>query len=126
MADDLLPDDVRDFIMAHIDTIAQLEAMMLLRSQPSDAWDIVKIARRLYVSEPEVSHALARLIDIGVVRMAEGTFTYEPSAELRPLVEQVATTYTRHLIPVTNLIHSKPRPSRIHQFADAFKFRRDR
>jgi hypothetical protein len=126
MADDLLPGDVRDFIVAHIDTIAQLEAMMLLRSQPSDGWDIVKIARRLYVSEPEVSHALGGLIDAGIVSPQDGTFVYNPSPELRPLAERVAMTYTQHLIPVTNLIHSKPKPSRIHQFADAFKFRRDR
>jgi len=126
MADDLLPGDVREFITAHIDTIAQLEAMMLLRSQPSDGWDIVKIARRLYVSEPEVSHALGRLIDVGVVTAQSGTFVYDPAPTLRPLVERVALTYTRHLIPVTNLIHAKPRPSRIHQFADAFRFRRDR
>ena len=126
MADDLLPDDVRDFIMAHIDTVAQLEAMMLLRSQPSDAWDTVTVARRLYISEPEVSHALGRLIDIAIVKPANGTFLYDPAPDLRPLVERVAATYTRHLIPVTNLIHSKPRPSRIHEFADAFKFRRDR
>lgn len=126
MADDLLPGDVRDFIVVHIDTIAQLEAMMLLRSHPSDEWDIVKIARRLYVSEPEVSHALGRLIDVGIVTPQNGTFVYSPSPNLRPLVERVATTYTRHLIPVTSLIHSKPKPSRVHQFADAFKFRRDR
>jgi hypothetical protein len=124
MADDPVPDDVRDYILKHIDSIAQLEALLLLRAHPTEPWDLLKIARRLYVSEPEVSDALSRLIGGGVVSFEDGTFVYRPAPEVRELIERVAVTYTRHLIPVTNLIHSQP--SRIHQFADAFKFRRDR
>jgi hypothetical protein len=124
MADDPVPDDVRDYILNHIDSIAQLEAMLLLRAHPTESWDLLKIARRLYVSEPEVSDALGRLIGSGVVSFEDNTFAYRPAPEVRELIERVAATYTRHLIPVTNLIHSQP--SRIHQFADAFKFRRDR
>jgi hypothetical protein len=124
MADEPVPDAVRDYILNHVDSIAQLEALMLLRAQPGESWDVVKMARRLYISEPEVSDALGRLVNDGVVRFEEGTFSYSPAPEMHDLIERVAATYRRHLIPVTNLIHSKP--SRIHQFADAFKFRRDR
>jgi hypothetical protein len=35
----------------------------------------------------------------------------------------VAALYAANLIPVTNLIHAKP--SRIREFADAFKLRKD-
>jgi hypothetical protein len=124
MVDDPIPEDVRDYIARHVDSIAQLEALMLLRSKPDESWDLNKIARRLYVSEPEVSHALGFLTDARVVSFRDGAFVYDPAPEVRDMIERLAATYTRHLIPVTNLIHSKP--SRIHQFADAFKFRRDR
>jgi hypothetical protein len=40
------------------------------------------------------------------------------------MIARLADVYARHLIPVTNLIHSKPR--RIREFADAFKLRKDR
>jgi DNA-binding GntR family transcriptional regulator len=124
MADEPFPDDVRDYILNHIDSIAQLEALLLLRAHPDESWDVVKMARRLYVSEPEVSDALGRLVSNGIVSFEEDSFAYQPSPEMRDLIERVTATYRRHLIAVTNLIHSKP--SRIHQFADAFKFRRDR
>ena len=39
------------------------------------------------------------------------------------MVELLAEHYKRHLIPITNLIHAKPR--RIRQFADAFKLKKD-
>jgi len=32
MSDVILPDDVRDFILGHIDSVAQLEALLLLRN----------------------------------------------------------------------------------------------
>ena len=124
MADEPVAGDVRDYILNHIDSIVQLEALMLLRAHPGEPWDVAKMARRLYVYEPEVSDAVGRLVSDGVVSLNEGAFSYRPAPEALDLLERVAATYRRHLIAVTNLIHSKP--SRISQFADAFKFRRDR
>jgi hypothetical protein len=124
MADDPVPDDVRDYILNHIDSIVQLEALMLLRAHSAERWDVAKMARRLYVSEPDVSDAVGRLVSDGVVHFEQNTFTYRPAPDIQSLIDRVAATYRRHLIPLTNLIHTKP--SRISQFADAFKFRRDR
>jgi hypothetical protein len=87
MADEPIPDDLREFILGHIDSIAQLEALLLLRRNPGTTWNASSVAQRLYVSEGEA-------------------------------------TDSRHLIPITNMIHGKPR--RIREFSDAFKFRRDR
>jgi hypothetical protein len=36
----------------------------------------------------------------------------------------LADVYARYLVPVTNLIHAKPK-SRVQEFADAFKLRKD-
>lgn len=124
MADDPIPEDVREYVLNHVDSIAQLEALLLLRAQPGEAWDLVKMARRLYISEPEVSEAVALLVNSGLVIVDQGHFSYRPAPGIGDLIERVLATYRRHLIPVTNLIHSKP--PRIRQFADAFRFRRDR
>lgn len=124
MVDDPIPGDVRDYILNHIESIAQMEALLLLRAEPDGDWDVDNIARRIYVSEPEVSEALAGLIQAGVVSFEDNLFRYNPAPDLKDLIERVLNAYQRHLIPVTNLIHSKPR--RIQQFADAFRFRKDR
>jgi hypothetical protein len=40
------------------------------------------------------------------------------------MIDHVAEVYDRYLIPVTHLIHAKPR-TRVHAFADAFRLRKD-
>jgi hypothetical protein len=124
MVDELIPADVRDFILRHIDSVAQWEALLLLRANPDEAWDVGKIARRLYTDDKQIAGLLAQLCQDGLVTVSNGHFRYEcASPEQRGTVDRLAAIYSRHLIAVTNMIHGKPR--RIRQFADAFKFRKD-
>ena len=123
MADDVIPDDVRDFILRHIDSIAQLEALLLLRANSSERWDAARIAARLYVGEDESRDMLMQLCANGLLSCKDDIFQYDCAPDLQPTVERLADVYRRHLIPVTNLIHTKPR--RIREFANAFKFRKD-
>jgi hypothetical protein len=52
-------------------------------------------------------------------------YRYHPSSdELRQMIDQVAETYAKNLVEVTNIIHSKT-GKRAQQFADAFKWRKD-
>jgi hypothetical protein len=125
MADEVIPDDLGNFILRHIDSVAQLEALLLLRAHADEGWDTKQTATRLYASEHEVSEALAQLCSDGLLDCSEGIYRYRGgTAEQRAMVDRLADTYSRHLIPVTNMIHAKPR--RIREFANAFRFRRDR
>jgi hypothetical protein len=125
MAEELIPDDVREFIIRHLDSVAQLEALLLLRAQPQERWDIGRIAKRLYTGEQEIAELLSALCADGLLSVNDGIYRYDcATPEQRSTLDRLANIYSRHLIPVTNLIHSKPR--RIRQFADAFKFRKDR
>lgn len=123
MSDEPVPDDVRDLILRHIDSVAQLEALLLLRAQPANAWTAASTASRLYAPEGEIVHALARLCADGFLVREQEMYRYECSVEKRERVDRLAEAYSRHLIPVTNLIHAKPR--NIRRFSDAFKFRTD-
>jgi hypothetical protein len=124
VTDDLIPSDVRDFIFRYIDSVAQLEALLLLRNNPTETWDAAKIAKRLYSGERETKASLSQLCQNGLLTMADGIYRYEfESPERADMVDRLIVVYTRHLIPVTNIIHGKPR--RIRQFADAFKFRKE-
>ena len=124
MADEIVASDIREFILANIDSIAQLEALLLLRNSPNELWDCAKAARRLYITERECHEALARLFAAGLLSRSEGSYRYtDIGAEQATMVDRVADAYARHLIRVTNIIHQKPR--RIREFAEAFKFKKE-
>jgi AraC-like DNA-binding protein len=125
MAEETIPGDLRDFILRYIDSVGQLEALLLLRAHPNMDWDVKQTAARLYASEVEVADILARLCGDGFLSCREEVYSYaRHSPERQDMLDRLAAAYSRHLIQVTNLIHAKPR--RIREFADAFKFRKDR
>jgi hypothetical protein len=125
MADEIIPDDLRDFILRYIDSIGQLEALLLLRTHADQAWDVQRAAARLYAGETEAAEFLARLCADGLLCCSDGLYRYGcQSPDQQTMVDRLAEAYARHLIPVTNLVHAKPR--RIREFADAFRFRKDR
>src|SRR5919106_4292601 len=121
MADEQIPEDVREFILRYINSIAQLEALLLLWREPEMAWDVADLAKRLYISEEETGEVLAQLSADGLINPSEGTYRFD-RADWQQVVARLDETYSKHLIPVTNIIHSKPR--RIREFADAFKLRK--
>jgi len=128
MGDDLLPDDVKAFLLHHIDSIAHLEALLLLRANTELTWSAETLAQRLYIPAQETAAILARLCADGFLA-AHGSapllYQYHcPSRDQAHMVDQVARLYTKYLIPVTHFIHAKPR-TRVQAFADAFKLRKD-
>jgi hypothetical protein len=123
MSEEPLPEEVRDLILRHIDSVAQLEALLFLRERPTERWDAGSVAKRLYAPAAEMAAALAGLSNDGLL-VREGEFYhYAPASDDQTKADTLAKAYARHLIPITNLIHSKPR--NIRAFSDAFKFRKD-
>jgi len=117
-----IPPDVRDFILRYIDSVAEMEALLLLRSTPAQVWSAEAAAARLYIAPDEALQILKRLADEGLLAQSEEGFRFAcRTPELEQKVDAAAGFYSANLIPVTNLIHSKPR--RIRQFADAFKLK---
>lgn len=125
MTDDPIPADLRDFILRFIDSVAHLEALLLLRANPQTAWEAATVAARLYTSADQAGEVLARLCSEHLLVCENGLYRYQgQSPEHIAMIDRLADSYAKQLIPITNLIHGKPR--RIRQFADAFKFRKDR
>jgi hypothetical protein len=125
MTDDPIPADLRDFILRYIDSVAHLEALLLLRANPEISWDVPTTARRLYTTEQQAGEVLDRLCADGLLQCENRIYRYQgQSAEHRTMTDRLADAHSRHLIPITNMIHAKPR--RIREFADAFKFRKGR
>lgn len=125
MSESPVPLDLQDFILRHIDSIAQIEALLLLRRNEEEVWDVTSTARRLYISEQSTEEILANLCNDGLLECEGGTYRYTArSPEIEQMVDRLAEAYKSNLIAVTNIIHSKPR--RIREFANAFKLRKDR
>lgn len=128
MADDLIPGDVAQFIVDKIDSVAELEGLLLFSRNPETVWNADALARRLYTDRQQTGAVLTHLFAQGFLAADENEppgYRYQPkSPQLAAMVERVAETYSNYLVPVTNLIHSKPQ-SKIQQFADAFKFRKE-
>ena len=124
MAQAEIPRQVRRFIARHIDSVGELEALLLLRSVPGEAWDVPHIMSRLYIDEAETTRILDRLCRSGFLVCTDRGYTYQCTTEdLQRAVDEVADFYARHLIPITNMIHAKSR--RIREFAEAFRFRKE-
>jgi Mn-dependent DtxR family transcriptional regulator len=128
MTGDTIPADLRRFILTSIASIPYLEAMLLLRSESEQVWNSVSLAKRLYLGESNAAELLSKLQHAGVVALVAdqpASYRYQPGSEmLGEMIDQLDSVYARHLVAVTQLIHSKA-DKHAQQFADAFKLRKD-
>jgi hypothetical protein len=122
---DQLPAGVKDFVLHHLESVAELEALLLLRTDPAPGWTIARLAQRLYIPEAAAGVVLHALHRRGLLSRDADDFRYDPTPEsLRIEVEALAEAYPRFLIPITHMIHAKPRAS-LREFADAFRLREE-
>lgn len=123
MSADEIPDDLRDFIFAQIESIAHLEALLLLKEKPAQEWTPEQATQRLYIPVDKAEQVLGSLAEKGFLVLGEQGYRFScRTRDLESMVCRLAQAYREKLIPVTNLIHSKP--NRIRAFADAFRLRR--
>jgi DNA-binding IclR family transcriptional regulator len=110
MVENPIDSDVRQFILTNIYSIAQFEGLLLLHANSAEKWGVTAVAKRLYISEEETSKLLASLCELGMVITSGDDplqYAYQPaSGDLARMADRLAEVYAKHLVPVTNLIHS--------------------
>lgn len=123
-----IPDDVVRFVLLGIPSVPYLEAMLLLRSETEQPWDVKRAAQRLYLAESVAQSLLDELNTKGIVEIVDRhrrLYRYHPNSnELVQAIDLLAKSYAENLIEVTNLIHSKTN-KKAQQFADAFLWKKD-
>jgi hypothetical protein len=128
MTSDIIPEEIKEFVSRHVDSVAHLEGLILLRNNHKTVWSVEALAKRLYIDERQTTEIVHRLYSDGFLIMKSTKplqYQYQPSSqELSNMVDRVADIYVKYLVPVTNLIHSKP-VSRVQEFADAFKLTKE-
>jgi hypothetical protein len=116
---------VRNFIITYIDSVPALAALLLMRRSPERRWPPISLAEELYMEPLRVASVLVDLAARGLCA-ADGDppqyFGMAATPELGVQIDRVADAYGKYLVAVTNLIHSKPRPS-VRGFSDAFRLR---
>lgn len=124
-----IPARVLQFLAERIDSVPQLEALLLLWENPQRQWSEEELAARIYVSRPvaaTILQALQRQQLATAEPASSGKYRYNPqwdtSGEIMP---EVAATYRRHLVPIATFIHSRASTA-VREFARAFDLKKDR
>lgn len=124
-----IPDDIRRFILLRIPSVPYLEALLLMRDNPAQAWNCHGLAQRLYLDGTTCDALLRQLHTAGIAAPASGmagSYRYAPETPpLAQMLDRLALLYARHLVDVTTLIHSKAN-KKAHVFADAFVWRKEK
>jgi DNA-binding transcriptional regulator LsrR (DeoR family) len=124
-----IPPHVLQFLAERIDSVPQLEALLLLWEDSQRLWSEDELAARLYVSRQVavmVLQSLQRqqLVTIELAPAAQYRYSaqWDPTGEIMP---EVAASYRRHLVPVATFIHSRASTA-VREFARAFTLKKDR
>ena len=123
-----IPQKVRRFLREHVNSLVQLEVLLLLQSRPENEWTVDEVNRELNFGIELVRKQLTDLHDRGLivlVQHADDRYRYDPeTTELAEAVTALAACYKERRVSITSFIYSSPLDD-VRQFADAFKIRKD-
>lgn len=118
-----LAEDVIRYIKDHIDSVPELETMILLYASFPKAWTAAEVAVRTYVDVPLAILVLRSLVGKNLLRSSGAAgFVFREDGADAALFERVASAYSANIVAITQLIHSKSSPA-LREFARAFRFK---
>ena len=127
-----VPAEVTNFLADHIESVLELELLLVLRADAARTWTATDLATQLKIDPVFAAAQLEKFYDRHLLSAEKGTdrpdaaYRYAPaSAELDAAVAAVAAAYASHRVTIIGLIFSKP-TSNLKTFADAFRIRKDK
>ncbi|MES3036386.1 MAG: hypothetical protein V4736_00645 [Bdellovibrionota bacterium] len=126
MSTDPLDDEIKSFILEKIDSVGQLEVLILLHKHPERKWTPLEVSNELRSNTGSAAAQMAELTKKGMINCETGPLygcSGQPLVN-SALIQKVITAYNERRVSVINLIYEKP-AERIKNFADAFKLKRD-
>jgi hypothetical protein len=116
------------FIVDEIDSVPQLEALLLFWNSRPKAWSCESMARALYVSRAVSEDILRHLAQRHLIAEVEGTdgeFAFNADThEKERLLALLDVIYRRELVRISNMIHSKASRA-VRDFANAFRLKKE-
>ena len=126
MSEEGVPEDVRRFLEEYIDSVVQLELLILLRE--GESWTVETVAKALRIEPGWTRDGLEKLSARGLVAVvgkAPATYRNGPrTAELEESIRRTIETYAKRRVSVVSFIYSRP-SNAIRSFAEAFRVRKD-
>lgn len=126
---DEIPPEVRAFIAGYLDSVVQLETLLMLHNAPDKAWAADEVARELRIDRAWAEGQLDGLCQQGLVACSESEgarqYRYAPAPAVRGAVDGLAKAYAERRVTVISLIFAKPADS-LRAFSDAFRLRKDK
>jgi hypothetical protein len=127
---------VRALIAEHIESVVDLESLLVFQREATGAWDAADLARELRIDEGFAARELLALARARFIVPAESTssppspssprYRYAPATPaLDEAVRQLALDYAARRVSVIELIYAKPAAGPLQSFADAFRIRKE-
>ena len=123
-----IPAHVLRFVAENIDTVPELETLLMMSQAPQRSWLVADVASRNYITEQSAALILSALQRRGLVAGEDSPprFRFNPvTDEIAALVAELARCYQTNLSRIATFIHSKPSAS-IKEFARAFDLKKER
>jgi hypothetical protein len=122
MAHSEIPNNVRQLIVRHIDSIQQVEILAFLREHPEREWTSAEICRSLHIAPESCGRWLELFAKARLVDATETGFKHSSSTSG---ADELVECYSRRRLAVIDSIYNKP-SSAIQSFSDAFRVRKER
>lgn len=128
MDKEALPPETVRLIRSHIESVGQLEILLLLHAARDTAFTPNEINESLRSNIDSVEQRLASLVNSELVVRLEGVpkrYQYGPSnPDQARAVDRLAQSYITHRVRVIELLYSPP--DRMQSFSDAFRIKKER
>lgn len=119
----MFPSSVSAFIFEYIDSVEQLEVLLLLQAEASRTWTKEDLSREMRSNPNSIAQRLQPLCHSGLVECIEGEYRYAPREPAQDAaVRDLALANKTHRHRVLELIFSPLKKARL--FADAFRLGR--
>jgi len=119
--------DIERFIHDNINSVEQLEVLLLLVSPPQKEWSALEVSQKIYRQPDSVAARLEDLRDRGILSVrqeAQLFYRYVSSARQDAVIRGLERAYEVRKDAVIRLIFTRP-PDTLRIFSDAFRIRRD-
>jgi hypothetical protein len=117
------------FILAEIDSVPHLEALLLLFNSRPKIWSIDEMGQALYVRNEVASKILESLVQRSLIAASPNipeSFFYSQDEENRnQLLQDVDAVYRKEVVRISSMIHSKASAG-LRDFARAFRIKKDK
>ena len=120
------PPSLQSFIAAYIGSVEQLEILCLLSRSPDKWWSPKDVFHVVQSSEHSVTACLEKYVQQTLLVADKGLYRYAPRRlELDKAVHELSQAYSERRVAVIEMIYKRPNDT-IQDFADAFRFRKEK